>query len=94
MRREHDGVAAEALRERSRVGRGVLGLAVYLALLAAAFRKDPRSRPAAPDLLDYLLPNRAGAGRAALAGRGSVSARPAPEAASETARRIATSTPR
>jgi serine/threonine protein kinase len=27
-------------------------------LLAAAFRKDPRSRPAAPDLLDYLLPNR------------------------------------
>ena len=25
-------------------------------LLAAAFRKDPRSRPAAPDLLDYLLP--------------------------------------
>ncbi len=27
-------------------------------ILAAAFRKDPRSRPAAPDLLDYLLPNR------------------------------------
>ncbi len=27
-------------------------------LLAAAFRKDPRSRPAAPDLLDYLLPGR------------------------------------
>jgi serine/threonine protein kinase len=27
-------------------------------LLAAAFRKDPRSRPAAPDLLDYLLPKR------------------------------------
>ncbi len=27
-------------------------------LLAAAFRKDPRSRPAAPDLLDYLLPHR------------------------------------
>jgi serine/threonine protein kinase len=27
-------------------------------LLSAAFRKDPRSRPAAPDLLDYLLPNR------------------------------------
>lgn len=27
-------------------------------LLAAAFRKDPRSRPAAPDLLDYLLPSR------------------------------------
>jgi serine/threonine protein kinase len=27
-------------------------------LLAAAFRKDPRSRPAAPDLLDYLLPQR------------------------------------
>ena len=25
-------------------------------LLAAAFRKEPRSRPAAPDLLDYLLP--------------------------------------
>lgn len=30
-------------------------------LLAAAFRKDPRSRPAAPDLLDYLLPQRRGA---------------------------------
>ncbi len=29
-------------------------------LLAAAFRKDPRSRPAAPDLLDYLLPGRSG----------------------------------
>ena len=29
-------------------------------LLAAAFRKDPRSRPAAPDLLDYLLPGRTG----------------------------------
>jgi serine/threonine kinase PknH len=27
-------------------------------LLAAAFRKDPRVRPAAPDLLDYLLPQR------------------------------------
>jgi serine/threonine protein kinase len=27
-------------------------------LLAAAFRKEPRSRPAAPDLLDYLLPQR------------------------------------
>ncbi len=27
-------------------------------LLAAAFRKDPRARPAAPDLLDYLLPHR------------------------------------
>ncbi len=27
-------------------------------LLAAAFRKDPRGRPAAPDLLDYLLPHR------------------------------------
>jgi serine/threonine protein kinase len=27
-------------------------------LLAAAFRKDPRSRPAAPDLLEYLLPQR------------------------------------
>jgi serine/threonine protein kinase len=27
-------------------------------LLAAAFRKDPRSRPATPDLLDYLLPQR------------------------------------
>ena len=31
-------------------------------LLAAAFRKDPRSRPAAPDLLDYLLPKRHQAG--------------------------------
>ena len=31
-------------------------------LLAAAFRKDPRSRPAAPDLLDYLLPKRNQAG--------------------------------
>ena len=31
-------------------------------LLAAAFRKDPRSRPAAPDLLDYLLPKRSKAG--------------------------------
>jgi serine/threonine protein kinase len=27
-------------------------------LMAAAFRKDARSRPAAPDLLDYLLPKR------------------------------------
>ena len=27
-------------------------------LLAAAFRKDPRARPATPDLLDYLLPHR------------------------------------
>ena len=27
-------------------------------LLAAAFRKDPRARPATPDLLDYLLPQR------------------------------------
>jgi serine/threonine protein kinase len=27
-------------------------------LLAAAFRKDARARPAAPDLLDYLLPKR------------------------------------
>ena len=27
-------------------------------LLAAAFRKDARARPAAPDLLDYLLPHR------------------------------------
>ncbi len=34
-------------------------------LLAAAFRKDPRSRPAAPDLLDYLLPKRAQPGASA-----------------------------
>ncbi len=34
-------------------------------LLAAAFRKAPRERPAAPDLLEYLLPKRqpAGAGQ-------------------------------
>ncbi len=51
-------------------------------LLAAAFRKDPRSRPAAPDLLDYLLPGRAGSAPSAPAFRHqALGSSPAPPAA-------------